>query len=61
MPHTSEAEGEEQRKNQHLRGDRHKRAQKVDRDVPKIERDERSGLPPDDENGGRQSGGDRGR
>lgn len=61
MPHTSEAEGEEQRRNAHLQGDKHRKAQKTGHGVPPSEQEATPEEPPVDDRGGLQSGGSRGR
>jgi hypothetical protein len=61
MGRTSEDEANEQKSNEHLQGDHHRRAQKVDEHVSDGDADGKPGPAPDDRQGGVQQGGSKGR
>ena len=60
MGRTSEDEANEQKSNEHLQGDHHKRAQRVDVHVSDADADGKAGAAPDDPRGGVQQGGAKG-
>lgn len=60
MARTSQDEADEQRSNEGLQGDHHKRAQRSDSHVSESDREGKAGPAPDDARGGRQQGGAKG-